>query len=87
MNGMVDIPCDVHQRGPDGLPFAFLDEAGHPEAVRLGALVVTGDDEEPVVAQVAAVTDSDQGTRISLRLLPGVLADYEDLVRRAHAAA
>ena len=53
----VDIPCDPTQIDHTGLPLTFLDEAARPDRIVEGAIVITGDAEDPVFARVASLTD------------------------------
>ena len=80
----VDIPCDPTQIDQTGLPWAFLDEAAHPERIVEGAIVVTGDAEDPVFARVAALTERPSGTKVHLEILPGDPLDYVEAMRRSH---
>jgi hypothetical protein len=59
----LDIPCDIQGRDQDGHLWAFLDEATHPEAIIRGHLVVTGDEEDPVVARVVDLLDRPGGQK------------------------
>jgi hypothetical protein len=72
----VDIPCDVQGRDRDGHLWAFLDEAAHPEVVTAGALVVTGDEQDPVVARVLEVVERPGGRKVVMELL----GDAEELL-------
>ena len=80
----VDIPCDPTQIDQTGLPWAFLDEAAHPERIVEGAIVVTGDAEDPVFARVAALTERPSGTKVHFEILPGDPLDYVEAMRRSH---
>jgi hypothetical protein len=46
----VDIPCDPTQIDETDLPWAFMDDMAHPEGLVEGAIVVTGDAEDPLFA-------------------------------------
>lgn len=72
----VDIPSDVQGRDPAGHIWAFLDEAARPEAVRPGNLVVTGDQDDPVVARVLEIVDRPGGRKVVMELL----GDAEELL-------
>ena len=65
----IDIPCDPTQIDHTGLPWAFLDESDHPERIVEGAIVVTGDADDPVVARVVSLTERPSGTKVHLDLL------------------
>jgi hypothetical protein len=80
----VDIPCDPTQTDQTGLPWAFLDEAAHSEWIVEGAIVVTGDAEDPVFARVASLMQRPSGTKVHLEILPGDPLDYVVAMRRSH---
>ena len=67
----VDIPCDPTQIDETGMPWAFLDEAAHPERIVEGAIVVTGDAGDAVFARVASLTERPSGIKVHLEILPG----------------
>ena len=67
----VDIPCDPTQIDHTGMPWTFLDEAAHPDRIVEGAIVITGDAEDPVFARVASLTERPSGTKVHLEILPG----------------
>jgi hypothetical protein len=79
----VDIPCDPTQIDQTGLPWAFLDEATHPERIVEAAIVVTGDADDPVFARVAALTERPTGAKVHLEILPGDPLDYVEAMRRS----
>jgi hypothetical protein len=83
----VDIPCDVQQVDSTGYVWAFLDEARDPSRVIAGAIVVTGDEEDPVLARVVSLTDRPGGVKVYLSLLPGDPAEYAEALNRAHLLA
>ncbi|HEU5001369.1 MAG TPA: hypothetical protein VFW71_01130 [Actinomycetota bacterium] len=88
-NGMarrveVDIPCDLQQIDESGRPWAFLDEARDPDRVAPGAIVITGDEENPVVARVVEVGPFGDGIRARLEILPGQPSEYATALARAH---
>lgn len=81
---VVDIPCDPTQIDHTGLPWAFLDEAAAPDRIVEGAIVVTGDADDPVFARVASLTERPSGTKVHLEILPGDPLDYVAAMRRTH---
>lgn len=83
----IDIPCDVQQVDSTGYVWAFLDEARDPSRVVADAIVVTGDEEDPVLARVVSLTDRPGGVKVYLSLLPGDPADYAEALNRAHLLA
>jgi len=80
----VDIPCDPTQIDDTGLPWAFLDEAAHPDRIVEGAIVVTGDAEDPVFPRVASLTERPAGVKVHLEILPGDPLEYVEAMRRSH---
>ena len=78
----VDIPCDPTQIDETGMPWAFLDEAAHPERIVEGAIVVTGDADDAVFARVASLTERPSGIKVHLEILPGDPLDYVEAMRR-----
>jgi hypothetical protein len=81
----LDIPCDTQQMGEFNVPFALLSEARQPDTIAVGAIVMTGDEDEPVFARVHAVTTHGDGpTVVHLELIPGDPLDYADALRRSH---
>lgn len=79
----VDITCDLMDEDETGFVWTFLSEAREPGLIEPGAIVVTGDQEAPAVAEVVDIVEKPAGRVVHLRLLPGVIEDYEALVRRA----
>ena len=53
----LDLVVDLNTMDETGLPWAFLDEAPHPERVITGAYVVAGSGEARAVARVVDVVD------------------------------
>lgn len=80
----VDIPCDVQQIDESGHPWAFLDEARDPSCIVPGAIVVSGDEEDPVFAHVVEVAPIGSGVRVRLEMLPGEPAEYAAALARSH---
>ena len=81
---VVDIPCDVQQVDGTGFVCTFLDEARDPSPIAVGAIVVTGDEVEPVLARVVSLTERPSGIKVHLQLLPGDPVEYADALTRAH---
>ena len=79
----VDIAADLNDKNDTGHVWTLLDEARDPALIRPGVLVIAGDEEFPAVAEVVDLVDHPKGTVVHLRLLPGRLADYQALLRRA----
>jgi hypothetical protein len=81
---VVDIPCDVQQVDGTGFVWTFLDEARDPSRIAVGAIVVTGDEVDPVLARVVSLTERPSGIKVHLQLLPGDPGEYADALTRAH---
>jgi hypothetical protein len=80
----IDIPCDVQQVDNTGFVWTFLDEARDPSLVYEGAIVVTADEIDPVVARVLDLIPSGERTIVHLEILPGDPLDYAHALSRAH---
>ena len=80
---MIDIPADLNDEDETGFVWTFLDEACSPEIITSGAIVMTGDDDSPAIAQVVDLVVKATGTVVHLRILPGTIDDYTALVERA----
>lgn len=83
----VDITADLNDEDETGFVWTFLDEARDPSLITPGAIVVAGDADAPAVAEVVDIVDKPAGKIVHLRLLPGVIEDYEALVRRTMTTA
>jgi sugar/nucleoside kinase (ribokinase family) len=81
---VVDIPCDVQQVDSTGFVWAFLDEARDPSLIYEGAIVVSADEIDPVVARVVDLASSGDRTVVHLEILPGDPLDYAHALSRAH---
>jgi hypothetical protein len=82
----LDIVCDVQGRDHQGHLWAFLDEAARPEAVVQGALVITGEEEAPVVARVLRREERPGGTMVLMELL-GTVLEIERVLDRARTGS
>jgi hypothetical protein len=83
----VDIAADLNDEDETGFVWTFLNEARDQSVISPGAIVVAGDSDAPAVAEVVDIVDKPAGKIVHLRLLPGVIEDYEALVRRALTSA
>ena len=79
----IDIPADLNGEDETGLVWTFLDEAADPALIVPGAIVIAGDEHAPAVAEVVDIVEKAAGLIVHLRVLPGLVEDYEALVRRA----
>ena len=53
------------------MPYALLSEARDPTRIVPGAIVITADGEDPVLARVHSLTEQRGHTAVHLQLLPG----------------
>ncbi len=83
----LDIPADLNSEDETGYVWTFLDEAADPSLVVPGALVVTGDADNPAVASVVDIVEHPNGMIVHLDVLPGEVDSYLALARRAAASA
>lgn len=81
----VDITADLNNEDDTGFVWTFLDEARDPLDIVPGALVVAGDEDAAAICQVMDLAPAGDGTIVHLRILPGLVEDYQQLVRRALA--
>lgn len=81
----IDIPCDVQQIDDTGYVWAFLDEARDPALIGQGAIVISSDEVDPVLARVVDLQPGPSGRKVvHLEILPGDPAEYVAALRRAH---
>ena len=85
VKSVLHLPCDVHQIDDTGYVWTFLDRATVPERVVAGNLVISGDDEAPVVARVVdllPMTATDGTARIVVHLeIVGVPEEYLEVLQ------
>jgi hypothetical protein len=81
----VDIAADLNDEDDTGFVWTFLDEAREPGKITPGALVVAGDEDAAAICQVVDLIPAGDGTIVHLRILPGLVEDYQQLVQRALA--
>jgi len=82
----VDITADLNDEDETGYIWTFFDEARDPDQIKPGALVVAGDQDAAAVCQVVDLVPAGDGVIVHLRLLPGLVDDYRQLVERALAS-
>jgi hypothetical protein len=81
----IDVPSDLNEVDETGYVWTFLDEAPTPEIVTPGAIVTTGDEDEPAIAEDVDLVVKRAGTVVHLRILPGTIEDYAALAARTVA--
>ena len=80
----IDIPCDVQQIDATGYVWTLLDEARDPSVIAPEAIVISADEDEPVVARVVDLVPRGARTLVHLEILPGAPHDYAEALARAH---
>lgn len=81
----IDIPLDPQQIDETGLPWSLLDEADNSEVIREGALVIVGDEEDPLLARVVDLVGLGHATKVRFEILAGAY-EVADLVGRTRLA-
>ena len=82
----VDITADLNDEDETGYVWSFLDEARDPGQITPGAIVIAGDEDAAAVCQVIDLVPAGDGVIVHLRLLPGLVEDYQALARRSLAS-
>lgn len=80
------ITAGLHDEDETGYLSTFLDEARDLGQIKPGALAVAGDEDTAAVCQVVDLAPAGDGTIVHLRLLPGLVDDYRQLVDWALAS-
>lgn len=83
----VDITCDLMDEDETGHVWAFLRDARDPALIEPGAIVVVGDADAQAVAEVVDIVDKSADRVVHLHILPGLLEDYQAVIRRAVISA
>jgi hypothetical protein len=73
----VDITADLNDEDHTGYVWTFLEQARDPGQIQPGAIVVAGDEDTAVVCQVVDLVRAGDGTIVHLKLLPGLVEDYQ----------
>ena len=81
----IDIAADLNTEDETGLVWTFLDEATDPTMIRPGEVVVAGSELTPAVCEVVDLVEKPAGTIVHLRILPGSVEQYRNLVHRIGA--
>ena len=77
MHPQVDIDADLNAQDDEGLGWATLADARHPERVRPGAMLLAGDAQAQAVVRVVAV---DTDGQVHFAVLPGSIASNRHLL-------
>lgn len=80
---ILDIPCDPQQIDDSGYTWSFLDRASNPSVIVPGAIVVTGDTAEPIMARVVEIIATEEGSIVHLEVLPGPAERYAAAIQRS----
>ena len=81
----IDIAADLNTEDETGFAWTFLDEATDPTMIRPGEVVVAGSELTPAVCEVVDLVEKPAGTIVHLRILPGSVEQYRNLVHRIGA--
>jgi len=81
----IDIAADLNTEDETGFVWTFLDEATDPSMIRSGEVVVAGSELTPAVCEVVDLVEKPVGTIVHLRILPGSVEQYRNLVHRIGA--
>lgn len=81
----IDIAADLNTEDETGFVWTFLDEATEPSMIRSGEVVVAGSELTPAVCEVVDLVEKPVGTIVHLRILPGSVEQYRNLVHRIGA--
>jgi hypothetical protein len=84
---MVDIACDVQQVDETGYVWTFLDEAADPSVITVGAIIVAGDEDEPVFARVVDIVGSAADRKVHLDVLHAAPERYLEAAARTRLSA
>jgi hypothetical protein len=82
----VDITADLNDEDHTGYLWTFLDEARDPDRIRPGAIVIAGDADTAAVCQVIDLVPAGDGTIVHLRVLPGLVQEYQAADARSIAS-
>ena len=66
-----------------GHVWAFLRDARDQALIQPGAIVAAGDEDAPAVAEVVDIVDKPADRVVHLRILPGLIEDYQAVIQRA----
>jgi hypothetical protein len=78
-----DLEVDFANEDQTGLIWTWLDHARDSKVVVPHALLLLRDGEDFAMGQVADLVQTEQGTVVHLRLLPGAVEDYHAVLDRA----
>ncbi len=81
----IDIAADLNTEYETGFVWTFLDAAADPSMIRPGEVVVAGSELTHAVCEVVDLVEKPVGTIVHLRILPGSVGQYRNLVHRIGA--
>jgi len=82
MDPEIDLVADLNAEDDDGLGWSVLSQARDPSRVRLGVMLVAGDDQAKAVVRIVAI---DEDGQVHFTVLPGSLDKNRHLIGRALA--
>jgi hypothetical protein len=74
----------VQQVDGTGFVWTFLEDARDAATIVAGAIVVTGDEVDPVLARVVAIVQRPGGMKVYLDILPGDPTEYVAALTRGN---
>lgn len=78
----IDLLADLNAQDDDGLGWSTLTDARHPDRVRLGTMLLAGNQHGRAVVRVVAVDEDEQ---VHFSILPGSVAKNRHLLGRTVA--
>lgn len=78
----LDLRADLNAQDDDGYGWSTLSRARHPEAVKVGSMLLAGNSQAIAVVRVVAVDDDGQ---VHFDVLPGPVNKNRHLLDRASA--
>lgn len=82
MTEAVDLVADLNAQDDDGLGWSCIDEAAHPDRIRVGSMLLAGNSQAQAVVRVVAIDDDGQ---VHFTILPGPIPKNRHLLDRASA--
>lgn len=78
-NDAIDLVADLNAQDDDGLGWSTLRDARDPAAIKVGLMLLAGNDQGRAVVRVVAVDDDGQ---VHFAILPGPIGQNRHLIGR-----
>lgn len=82
MDAAIDLLADLNAEDDEGLGWSVLSEARDPTCVRVGAMLVAGNEQAKAVVRIVAV---DEDGQVHFIVLPGSVEKNRHLIGRSLA--